>query len=65
MPEKFLRLPEVQERVGLSRSTIYEYIKQKKFPASICLGARAKGFVESEIEEWIQSQIAKSRDMAA
>jgi len=49
MSEKFIRLPEVKERTGLSRSTIYDYIKRGIFPTSICLGARAKGFIESEI----------------
>jgi len=65
MSEKFLRLPEVRERTGLSRSTIYEYIKQRKFPSSICLGARAIGFIESEIEEWIQERITDTRKDAA
>ena len=65
MSESFLRLPEVQKRTGLSRSTIYERLKSNSFPNPVSLGgARAIGFVESEIEEWIQNRIAKSRGRA-
>ena len=58
---KIIRLPKVQEKTGLSRSTIYEYLKHRNFPAQIRLGARAIGFVESEIDEWIEARIADSR----
>jgi len=62
MSEKFIRLPEVQERTGISRSTIYEYIKQGIFPTSICLGARAKGFIEREIDAIVAARIAGKPD---
>lgn len=63
--ESLIRLPEVQARTGLSRSTIYDRLKfDPSFPRKISLGARAIGFVESEIEEWVQNQIAKSRGTA-
>jgi len=58
---KIIRLPKVQEKTGLSRSTIYEYLRQRNFPAQIRLGARAIGFIESEIDEWIEARIAESR----
>ena len=61
MPTRILRLPEVKERTGLSRSTIYLYISKGAFPASISLGPRTVGWIESEIEEWLQSRICKSR----
>ena len=61
MPESILRLPEVQARTGLSRSTIYARVGDKTFPKPISLGERAIGFVESEVEGWIQSRIIKSR----
>jgi prophage regulatory protein len=61
MSESILRLPEVQARTGLSRSTIYERLKDHLFPKPISLGVRAIGFVESEIEAWIQSRITESR----
>ena len=53
-----LRLPQVKARTGLSRSTIYARIAQGSFPKPVPLGgARAVGWVESQIESWIERQI--------
>ena len=61
-----LRLPEVKAITGLSRSTIYLRITEGKFPPPISLGsgARAVGWVESEIQDWITKQIEASRGSA-
>ena len=59
-----LRLPAVKARTGLSRSTIYLKISRKEFPPGISLGARARGWIESEISEWIERQIQQSRKAA-
>jgi len=56
-----LRRREVEARTGLSRSTIYLRCSQKTFPTPIQLGGRAVGWVESEIDAWLQEQIASSR----
>jgi len=56
-----LRRKQVEARIGLSRSTIYERIKAGTFPAPISLGAKSVGWIESEIEAWLSSQIEKSR----
>ena len=66
MSESILRLPEVQTRTGLSRSSIYEKLSQNppQFPEPISLGKRAIGFVESEINEWIAERISQSRNAA-
>ena len=58
---KFLRLHAVMERTGLSRSTIYLRIKQGLFPKPIALGGRCVGWVESEINDWLDQQIELSR----
>jgi prophage regulatory protein len=60
-----LRLPAVAARTGLSRSTIYERIATGDFPKPVKLGARAIGFVESEVEAHIERTIAASRAKAA
>ena len=62
---RFLRLPEVQRRTGLSRSTIYVRLEQGLFPRPVSLGGRAVGWIESEVDEWIRERIAASRDGAA
>lgn len=48
--EKFIRLPEVQERTGLSKSSIYLRIQQGIFPPPVKLGLRASGWPEREVE---------------
>jgi prophage regulatory protein len=48
-----LRLPEVKRRTGLSRSSIYNRIAKGEFPRGFSLGGRARGWLESAIEEWI------------
>ena len=43
----FLRRKQVETRTGLSRSTIYQYIKDGVFPKPVPLGPRAVGWLES------------------
>ena len=63
-PARVLRLPRVQARTGLARSTIYVRVADGSFPQPIRLGARAVGWIESEVDAWIRDQIAASRGSA-
>lgn len=63
--EKLIRLPEVIKRTGISKTTIYELINEKRFPSQVKIGARAIAFIESEIDEWIYKLINSSRNKAA
>jgi prophage regulatory protein len=56
-----LRLPVVIHRTGLSRTVIYGRIAEGNFPRPIALGGRAVGWIESEVEQWIEERIAESR----
>lgn len=56
-----LRLPDVTARTGLGRSMIYLRMKEGSFPKSIKLGGRAMGWLESEVEEWIECMVRESR----
>ena len=62
-PEKLLRWPEVQARVGFCKS--YSYVLQKKgifpLPIKIIKGGRATGYLESEINAFINARIEQSR----
>lgn len=60
-----IRRREVEARTGLSRSTIYLRIAAGNFPRPIKLGGRAVGWVEGELETWLQQQVASSRSGAA
>lgn len=55
-----LRLPTVKARTGLSRSTIYLKISQGTFPKPVSLGARAVGWLESQIDDWVASLSARA-----
>ncbi|WP_108649318.1 helix-turn-helix transcriptional regulator [Dongshaea marina] len=57
MANSVLRLPTVIDRTGLSRSTIYSRIAKGIFPTPIALGGRAVGWIESEIDNWLEQQI--------
>ena len=61
---RFVRLPEVMARTGLSRSTIYVRLDQGCFPRPVSLGGRAVGWIEAEVDEWIRERIAASRSIA-
>ena len=61
MPQNILRLPQVKIRVGLSRSSIYAAMADKRFPTSIELGPRAVGWLDSEIDAWLMQQVESSR----
>ncbi len=60
-PIRIVRLPDVQARTGLSRSTIYVRLADGAFPKPVQLGARAVGWIEAEVDEWIRRQVALSR----
>lgn len=57
-PRRLIRLPEVLKRVGLSRARMYGLINAGRFPKQVRIGLRSVAFIESEIEEWMDSVIA-------
>jgi prophage regulatory protein len=59
--KRVLRKPDVKGRTGLSNSTIHAWIKEGRFPAPVALGARAVGWIESEIDAWIADRAAARR----
>ena len=63
-PLRLLRLPEVRERTGHSTSIIYAQISRGDFPRPVLIGSRSVGWLESEIDSWIEARIA-ARDADA
>lgn len=63
-PRRFLRLPEVIERVGLKHTQIYQRMSEGKFPRPVRVGDRAVAWVESEIESYQEACVAE-RDATA
>ncbi|MGS2724648.1 helix-turn-helix transcriptional regulator [Porticoccus sp. GXU_MW_L64] len=57
MSYRILRLKDVQQMTGLSRSTIYLEIGKGNFPKQVKLtGSRSVGWHESSIIDWIESR---------
>lgn len=63
--ERILRLRDVLARTGLTRSMAYALVKAQDFPTPINLGARAVGWLESEIDAWIAGRVDASRGARA
>lgn len=49
-----MRLPEVKNTVGLSRSQIYKLVQEGRFPAPIRVTANVSAWLESDVTEWQQ-----------
>lgn len=50
---RILRISEVQQVTGLSRSSLYKLIQERHFPRQVPLGSRSVGWFESEVQAWI------------
>jgi prophage regulatory protein len=67
---KVLRILGVIEKIGMSRSTIYNKLTptsksfDETFPKPIRLGASSVGWLESEIDSWIAAR-AQARGVVA
>lgn len=59
---RVLRIKQLTHIVGLERSTIYDYLNPRSprhdptFPKQIKLGMSAVGWLEAEVNEWINSK---------
>jgi len=60
-PIRMLRLPDVMQKTGLSRSQIYRLISLGTFPTQVQLAERACAWIEDEIEQWLLARIDEAR----
>ena len=58
---RFLRISEVEALTGLSRTTIYDWSADGRFPRPVRLSGRAVRWVESEVLEWMDERIEQGR----
>jgi prophage regulatory protein len=56
-PPRILRLPEVVKRTGLPRASIYQQMALGTFPRQVSISLRSRGWVESEVDGWIEQRI--------
>ncbi|PLX70319.1 MAG: AlpA family transcriptional regulator [Denitrovibrio sp.] len=62
---RILRRKEVESVTGLCRSSIYAKVEKGIFPKPIKLGTRSVGWIESEINEWLENRIAATRGVVS
>ena len=55
-----LRLPDVMARTGFKRATVWNMVKDGRFPKPIQIGLRAIAWPSTSIDSWIQGCIDKA-----
>ncbi len=58
---QILRLTQVKALTGLSKTSLYQLIKQGKLRKPIRLGVRSVGWLQTDIEEFITERVKASR----
>ena len=58
--ERFIKLDEVIYRTGLKTTMIYTLMNQGRFPKNIKLTNDRVGWLESDIDRWIDERIKAS-----
>ncbi|MCX8617518.1 AlpA family transcriptional regulator [Gilliamella sp. B2923] len=57
MNKRIIRLADVIHKTGMCRASIYKEMAENRFPKNVKLTSVAVGWIESEIDEWIESRI--------
>ncbi len=52
-PRRFITIKDVTARCGLSRTRIYDKMKNETFPKNVRLGEQTTRWYEDEVDEWI------------
>lgn len=64
---RLIRIKEVASRIGIGRSTIYDWMNTKSprfdktFPKPIHIGANSVAWLEQDINEWIIAKVIMTR----
>ncbi|MEQ1694347.1 MAG: AlpA family phage regulatory protein [Hyphomicrobiaceae bacterium] len=53
---KLMRPKEVMELIGISRRTLYMWIKSEKFPRPRAISTRITGWPAGEVNDWLAAQ---------
>ena len=59
-----LRRPDVQQRTGLSRSSLYNLIKEGRIPRPVQISDRRVTWDSDDIDRWINTQIKNGQTSA-
>lgn len=56
--KRIIRKPELLAMIGLSDPTIWRMEKDGKFPKRLRLGGNSCGWLESEVNAWLDARLA-------
>jgi len=56
MEIRVYRIKELAKSLGVSRETIYLWIRKNQFPKPVKLGERASGWLKTDIENWLKNR---------
>ena len=64
-PPRLLRWRQVAAQTGLCRASIYQLMQRGEFPQSIPIGSKSVAWIESQVIEWNEQQIAAADEVRA
>ena len=56
MDVQVYRIKELTKLLGVSKETIYLWIRKNRFPKPIKLGERASGWLKEDVEKWLENK---------
>ena len=59
--DKFIRMSELPDKVGICRSQIYKLIQRDDFPKQVKIGDRISVWRQSEVDEWMDEKVHLAR----
>jgi len=52
---QIIRFPALKTKLGgISRSTVFRWVRDKQFPAPIHLGSNSVGWLEHQVNSWLE-----------
>lgn len=55
--DRLLRLPDVEQAAGIKKSTIYQLMREGKFPKCVRITRRVAAWPESAVLTWVNNRI--------
>ena len=62
LERRVVRIKEVLEITGLSKSVVYDMVSRNEFPRPVRISHRAVAWHQADIEEWLDSRPPATRE---
>ena len=60
--DRIVRLKEVLQKTGLTRSTLYRKVAARTFPRQVAISTRCMGWRQSELDDWLRNPTAYEQE---